>query len=77
MRQPADRHADEVQRGDSHAVDQQRRDAAHDIANSGNQIGINGSAVTNLVMTGVEVMNFGNGADEHGVQLHNLWAPVR
>ena len=31
------------------------------------------ATVTNLVMTGVEVMNFGNGVDEHGVQLHNLW----
>jgi putative cofactor-binding repeat protein len=42
-------------------------------ANGGNQIGINGTNVTNLMMTDIEVANFGNEVDEHGVQLHNLF----
>jgi putative cofactor-binding repeat protein len=42
-------------------------------ANGGNQIGINGTNVTNLVMTDIVVANFGNEVDEHGVQLHNLF----
>jgi hypothetical protein len=41
-------------------------------ANGGGQIGINGTNVANLVMNGIEVANFGNEVDEHGVQLHNL-----
>jgi methionine-rich copper-binding protein CopC len=42
-------------------------------ATNGNQIGINGTNVTNLVMQGIEVSGFGNEVDEHGVQLHNLF----
>ena len=42
------------------------------LANGGNQIGINGTHVHNLVMQDIEVANFGNEVDEHGVQLHNL-----
>jgi hypothetical protein len=42
------------------------------VVNGSAQMGINGFDVSGLAMTNVEVLNAGNGTNEHGVQLYEL-----